>query len=105
MRFATPARRSAPLEDYYERQTTDTGTGERGHPLWHLRADGTLDHYEYLRREDAPTVEGTPLSKANLLSDATASKLWPAATNRRTQLSTRHLKSYRRVCTSSAISS
>lgn len=41
------------------------------------RADGTLDHYEYLRREDAPTVEGTPLSKANLLSDATASKLWP----------------------------
>lgn len=68
-------------------------------------ADGTLDHYEYLRREDAPTVEGTPLSKANLLSDATASKLWPAATSRRTQLSTRHLKSYRRACTSSAISS
>ena len=43
------------------------------------RADGTLDHYEYLRREDAPTVEGTPLSKANLLSDATASKLWPGS--------------------------
>lgn len=42
-------------------------------------ADGTLDHYEYLRREDAPTVEGTPLSKANLLSDATASKLWPGS--------------------------
>lgn len=79
MRFATPARRSAPREDYYDRQTTDTGTGERGHPLWHLRADGTLDHYEYLRREDAPTVEGTPLSKANLLSDATASKLWPGS--------------------------
>ena len=37
-------------------------------------ADGTLDHYEYLRREDAPTIEGTPLSKANLLSDATASR-------------------------------
>lgn len=43
------------------------------------RADGTLDHYEYLRREDAPAVEGTPLSKANLLSDATASKLWPGS--------------------------
>lgn len=43
------------------------------------RADGTLDHHEYLRREDAPTVEGTPLSKANLLSDATASKLWPGS--------------------------
>lgn len=42
-------------------------------------ADGTLDHYEYLRREDAPTVEGTPLSKANILSDATASKLWPGS--------------------------
>lgn len=42
-------------------------------------AGGTLDHYEYLRREDAPTVEGTPLSKANLLSDATASKLWPGS--------------------------
>ena len=45
-------------------------------------ADGTLDHYEYLKREDAPTVEGTPLSKANLLSDATAAKLWPNASAR-----------------------
>ena len=34
-------------------------------------ADGTLNHYEYLKREDAPTVEGTPLNKANLLSDTT----------------------------------
>ena len=42
------------------------------------RADGTLDHYEYLRREDAPTVEGTPLSKANLLTDETAALLWTA---------------------------
>lgn len=42
-------------------------------------AGGTLDHYEYLRREDAPTVEGTPLNKANLLSDATATKLWPGS--------------------------
>lgn len=41
-------------------------------------ADGTLDHYEYMKREDAPTVEGTPLNKANLLSDATAKKVWPA---------------------------
>lgn len=45
-------------------------------------ADGTLDHYEYLKREDAPTVEGTPLNKANLLSDATAAKLWPNASAR-----------------------
>lgn len=45
-------------------------------------ADGTLNHYEYLKREDAPTVEGTPLNKANLLSDATAAKLWQNATTR-----------------------
>lgn len=42
-------------------------------------ADGTLNHYEYLKREDAPTVEGTPLNKANLLSDAAAQKIWPNA--------------------------
>ena len=42
------------------------------------REDGTLDHYEYMKREDAPTVEGTPLNKANLLSDATAAKVWRA---------------------------
>lgn len=46
------------------------------------REDGTLDHYEYMKREDAPTVEGTPLNKANLLSDATAAKLWPNASVR-----------------------
>lgn len=46
------------------------------------REDGTLDHYEYMKREDAPTVEGTPLNKANLLSDATAAKLWPNASAR-----------------------
>lgn len=40
-------------------------------------ADGSLNHYEYMKREDAPTVEGTPLNKANLLSDATAQKIWP----------------------------
>lgn len=39
-------------------------------------ADGTLGHYEYMKREDAPTVEGTPLNKANLLSDATEDKIW-----------------------------
>lgn len=42
-------------------------------------ADGTLNHYEYLKREDAPTVEGTPLNKANLLSDTTAAKIWPGS--------------------------
>lgn len=46
------------------------------------REDGTLDHYEYMKREDAPTVEGTPLNKANLLSDATAQKIWPNAATR-----------------------
>ena len=46
------------------------------------REDGTLDHYEYMKREDAPTVEGTPLNKANLLSDATAQKVWPNADTR-----------------------
>nr|DAM75473.1 MAG TPA: LONG TAIL FIBER PROTEIN P37 PROTEIN, FIBER PROTEIN.2A [Caudoviricetes sp.] len=40
-------------------------------------ADGSLDHYEYMKREDAPTVEGTPLNKINLLSDNTARKIWP----------------------------
>ena len=37
---------------------------------------GQLLRYEYMKREDAPTVEGTPLNKANLLSDATAAKIW-----------------------------
>ena len=45
-------------------------------------ADGTLNHYEYLKRDDAPTEEGTPLNKANLLSDATAAKIWPNASTR-----------------------
>lgn len=45
-------------------------------------ADGSLNHYEYMKREDAPTVEGTPLNKANLLSDATAAKIWPNAADR-----------------------
>lgn len=39
-------------------------------------ADGTLDRYEYMKREDEPTVEGTPLNKANLLSDVTENKIW-----------------------------
>lgn len=39
-------------------------------------ADGTLVRYEYMKREDAPTVEGTPLNKANLLSDETEAKIW-----------------------------
>lgn len=39
-------------------------------------ADGTLDHYEYMKREDEPTIEGTPLNKANLLSDVTENKIW-----------------------------
>lgn len=45
-------------------------------------ADGTLNHYEYLKRDDAPTEDGTPLNKANLLSDATAAKIWPGAATR-----------------------
>ena len=46
------------------------------------REDGTLDHYEYMKREDEPTVEGTPLNKANLLSDDAAMKIWPDAAER-----------------------
>lgn len=38
--------------------------------------DGTLDRYEYMKREDEPTIEGTPLNKANLLSDVTENKIW-----------------------------
>lgn len=45
-------------------------------------SDGSLDHYEYMKRMDEPTVEGTPLNKANLLSDATAQKVWPNADTR-----------------------
>ena len=45
-------------------------------------ADGSLNHYEYMKREDAPSVEGTPLNKASLLSDATAQKVWPNADTR-----------------------
>lgn len=45
-------------------------------------ADGSLNRYEYMKREDAPTVEGTPLNKANLLSDATAQKIWLDAKTR-----------------------
>ena len=41
---------------------------------------GQLLRYEYMKREDAPTVEGTPLNKANLLSDATAAKIWRGGT-------------------------
>lgn len=41
---------------------------------------GQLLRYEYMKREDAPTIEGTPLNKANLLSDATAAKIWRGAT-------------------------
>lgn len=46
------------------------------------REDGTLDHYEYMKREDAPTVEGTPLNKANLLSDEAVTKIWSNADTR-----------------------
>ena len=42
-------------------------------------ADGTLDSYVYMRREDAPTVEGTPLCKATLLSDTTEAQIWRGA--------------------------
>lgn len=60
------------MKDRQPTQVLDNGAIRYGI----YNADGTLDHYEYLKREDAPTVEGTPLSKANLLSDATAAKIW-----------------------------
>lgn len=66
------------MKDRQPTQVLDNGAIRYGI----YNADGTLDHYEYLKREDAPTVEGTPLNKANLLSDATAAKLWPNASVR-----------------------
>lgn len=45
-------------------------------------ADETLNRYEYMKREDAPTVEGTPLNKANLLSDEAVVKIWSNADTR-----------------------
>lgn len=41
-------------------------------------ADGSLLRYEWIRPEDEPLEAGTPLLKANLLTDATAEKVWPA---------------------------
>ena len=32
-------------------------------------SNGQLLRYEYIKPEDAPTQDGTPLNKANLLSD------------------------------------
>lgn len=66
------------MKDRQPTQVLDNGAIRYGI----YNADGTLDHYEYLKREDAPTVEGTPLNKANLLSDATAAKIWPNASVR-----------------------
>lgn len=40
--------------------------------------DGSLLRYEWIRPEDEPLEAGTPLLKANLLTDATAEKVWPA---------------------------
>lgn len=66
------------MKDRQPTQVLDNGAIRYGI----YNADGSLDHYEYLKREDAPTVEGTPLNKANLLSDATAAKIWPSAATR-----------------------
>ena len=66
------------MKDRQPTQVLDNGAIRYGVYI----ADGTLDHYEYLKREDAPTIKGTPLNKANLLSDATAAKLWPNAATR-----------------------
>lgn len=44
--------------------------------------NGALLRYEYIKPEDEPTEEGTPLNKATLLSDATAEKVWPNPDNR-----------------------
>lgn len=43
-------------------------------------SDGQLLRYEYMKREDAPTTEGTPLNKATLLSDTTAAQIWRGTT-------------------------
>ena len=61
------------MKDRQPTQVLDNGAIRYGI----YNADGTLNRYEFMKREDAPTVEGTPLNKANLLSDATAKKIWP----------------------------
>ena len=60
------------MKDRQPTQVLDNGAIRYGI----YNADGTLDHYEYMKREDEPTIEGTPLNKANLLSDATENKIW-----------------------------
>ena len=42
-------------------------------------AGGSLLRYEWIRPEDEPLEAGTPLLKANLLTDATAEKAYHAA--------------------------
>ena len=66
------------MKDRQPTQVLDNGAIRYGI----YNADGTLNRYEFMKREDAPTVEGTPLNKANLLSDATAKKIWPNAETR-----------------------
>jgi hypothetical protein len=41
-------------------------------------ADGNLLRTEYVKRDDGATVTGTPLNKANILTDAIKALLWPA---------------------------
>ena len=41
-------------------------------------ADGNLLRYVWVKPEDEPLAEETPLVKANLLTDATAAKVWRA---------------------------
>lgn len=44
--------------------------------------DGALLRYEYIKPEDEPTQEGTPLNKASLLSDETEMAIWGNTANR-----------------------
>ena len=60
------------MKDRQPTQVLDNGAIRYGI----YNADGTLNRYEFMKREDAPTVEGTPLNKANLLSDVTENKIW-----------------------------
>lgn len=44
--------------------------------------DGSTPYHATLTRADEPTQEGTPLNKANLLTDATEISIWGSANNR-----------------------
>lgn len=50
---------------------------ENGAIRYGVYGEDGLQRYEYMKLEDEPSEEGTPLNKATLLSDETTEKVWP----------------------------